>query len=91
MLIFGQRHLRRVLAEYSAHYNTGGRIERCSCVHRARDRLPPSPSTARSGDDRSSAGSSTSIRRRPETDRSDTVAGFWNLTAGRLREALDTL
>lgn len=33
----------------------------------ARNRLPPRPSTARSSDDRSSAGSSTSIRWRPET------------------------
>jgi hypothetical protein len=33
----------------------------------ARNRLPPRPSTARSSDDRSSAGSSVSIRRRPET------------------------
>ena len=55
MLIFGERHLRRVLAEYTAHYNSSGRIERCSYVHHARNRLSPSQSTAGSGVDRSSA------------------------------------
>src|SRR6187399_838506 len=28
MLIFDKRHLRRVLAEYAAHYNTGRRVGR---------------------------------------------------------------
>jgi putative transposase len=36
MLIFGERHLRRVLAEYSAHYNTGR-------PHRALQLRPPRP------------------------------------------------
>src|SRR6201989_2541291 len=56
MLIFGERPLRRTLAVYAAHYNAGDRIERCSCVHRARKRLSPSRATAVSGVDRSSAG-----------------------------------
>jgi putative transposase len=34
MLIFGERHLRRVLAEYSAHYNS-------QRPHRARHLRPP--------------------------------------------------
>jgi putative transposase len=63
MLIFGERHLRRVLTTYAAHYNT----QPDSFVHRARTRLSPSRSTARSGVDRSSAGSSTSTNPRPET------------------------
>ena len=55
-LIFGERHLSRVLAAYAAQQTPGGRIERCSCVRRARSRLPPSRATAGSGVDRSSAG-----------------------------------
>jgi hypothetical protein len=39
MLIFGQRHLRRVLAEYVRHYNE-------SRPHRALDLSPPRPPTA---------------------------------------------
>jgi hypothetical protein len=35
MLIFGERHLRRVLAEYSDATTSGGRIERCTCAHHA--------------------------------------------------------
>ena len=42
MLIFGERHLRRVLDTYAAHYTRSGRIEPSSCVHRARGRLSPS-------------------------------------------------
>jgi putative transposase len=36
VLIFGERHLRRVLAEYSAHYNT-------QRPHRAQQLRPPRP------------------------------------------------
>ncbi|MEP7178342.1 MAG: integrase core domain-containing protein [Pseudonocardiales bacterium] len=36
MLIFGQRHLRRVLAEYVSHYNQ-------QRPHRGRGLRPPSP------------------------------------------------
>jgi hypothetical protein len=36
MLIFGERHLRRVLAEYAAHYNTRR-------PHRAMQLRPPRP------------------------------------------------
>jgi putative transposase len=36
MLIFGQRHLRRVLAEYASHYNH-------QRPHRGRELRPPSP------------------------------------------------
>jgi hypothetical protein len=44
-----------------------GRIERCSCVHRARNRLSPSRFTAGFDVDRSSAACSTSTNPRPET------------------------
>jgi hypothetical protein len=44
MLIFGERHLRSVLARYSVHYNRQRRIERCSYVRRVRNRLSPSRS-----------------------------------------------
>ena len=63
MLIFGERHLRWVLAEYSAHYNGQRRsIERCSCVRHALNRPSSSRSTADSGVGQSSAASSTSTR-----------------------------
>ena len=55
MLIFGERHLRRVLAATPRTTTRSGRIERCSCVRRARNRLSPSRSTAGSDVDRSSA------------------------------------
>jgi putative transposase len=41
MLIFGARHLQKVLATYAAHYNTQRPHRRRSCVHRARNRLSP--------------------------------------------------
>src|SRR5215207_6085452 len=45
-----------------------GRIERCSCVHRARTHLSPNWLTVGSDVNRSSAGSSTSTNEpRPET------------------------
>ena len=55
MLIFGERHLRRVLAEYTVITAGGDRIDRCSCIRRARTRLFPSRSAAGSGGGRSSA------------------------------------
>ena len=57
MLIFGERHLRSVLAQYSAHYNTtaSAPTELYSYVRHARKRPSRSRSTARSGVDRSSA------------------------------------
>jgi transposase InsO family protein len=39
MLIFGERHLRKLLAEYSAHYNT-------QRPHRAQQLRPPRPEQA---------------------------------------------
>ena len=56
MLIFGERHLRRVLAEYTAHFNTQRHTEPSNCSHRARDRLCPSRFWAGSDVDQSSAG-----------------------------------
>jgi Integrase core domain len=66
MLIFGERHLRRVLTVYAAHYNTAR-------PHRALRLRPPRPASrvpepvrGMSGVDRSWAGWSTSTRRRHE-------------------------
>jgi hypothetical protein len=67
MLVFGERYLRRTLAPTRLSTTRGGRIERCSCVHRARNRLSPSRLMAGSGVDRSSAASSTSTKPQPET------------------------
>ncbi len=67
MLIFGERHLRRVLAAYAAHYNAQRHTERCNYIHHAQHRLSPSRFTARSGVDPSSAASSTSTNPPPET------------------------
>ena len=62
MLIFGERHLHRVLAGYAAHYNTAR-------PHRALQLRPPRPTSpvaepvrGGSGVDRSWAASSTSTR-----------------------------
>jgi hypothetical protein len=68
MLIFGERHLRRVLAEYARHYN-GRRPHRSRYLHPPRPTIPPSASPA-SG---SNAGPSSAVlstntsklRRRP--------------------------
>jgi hypothetical protein len=55
MPIFGERHLRRVLAVYADHYKHGGRIARCGCSRRAQHRRSLSRFMAGSGVDRSSA------------------------------------
>ena len=55
MLIFGERHLRRALAAYAAHYNTRRPLERCDYDHHARTHLSPSQSAAGSGGGPSSA------------------------------------
>jgi putative transposase len=85
MLIFGERHLRRVLAQYEAHYN--GRRP-----HRGRQLRPPVPdhpvadlSQVRVKRRLVLAASSTNMsgpRRKP---RSTTVAQFWNPTGIRYR------
>jgi putative transposase len=93
MLIFGERHLRMVLAEYEAHYN--GRRP-----HRGRQLRPPRPdhppvTSPRSGSSvgPSSAASSTNMsgpRRSPGQDRwpsSETLQGstlpHWHLCSSR--------
>ena len=55
MLIFGEPHLRRVLAAYAAITTGGGRIDRWIHVRRARMRLSMSRSAAGFGVGRSSA------------------------------------
>jgi transposase InsO family protein len=67
MLIFGERHLRRVLLYTSRITTPCGRIGRCGCGHRARACECPSRLMAGSGVDRSWVGLSTSTRRQPET------------------------
>ncbi len=52
-LIFGKRHLRRILAEYEAHYNGRRLIAAASSAHRGPTTHPPT--SPRSG---SSAGPS---------------------------------
>src|SRR3954451_6297316 len=49
MLIFGERHLRRVLAEYTAHYNTQRPHRALQLRLRARNRRSPSRLWAGSG------------------------------------------
>jgi len=66
MLLFGERHLRQVLAGYAAHYNTARPHRRCGCGRRGQHRRFPSWLMAGSGVDQSWAGSSTSTRRQPE-------------------------
>ncbi len=67
MLIFGERHLRRVLAVYVAHYNAR-RPHRALRLRPPRPTSPvPEPVRAGSGVDRSWVGSSTSTRQQLET------------------------
>jgi hypothetical protein len=54
MLIFGERHLRRVFPCMPRTTTRSARIERYSCARPARNRLSPSRSAARSGVDQSS-------------------------------------
>jgi len=79
MLIFTQRHLRRVLAEYACHYNQHR-------PHRGQGLRPPSPvrparptRQRRSSATRSSEASSTNITSRPSRPRTRRTR-FWNPT-----------
>jgi transposase InsO family protein len=66
MSIFGERHLRQVLAAYAAHYNAR-RPHRALRLPPPRPTSPvPSPSMTGSVVDRSWAASSTSMRRQPD-------------------------
>jgi hypothetical protein len=67
MLIFGERHLRRVLAVYASHCNAQRPHRALRLRRRARHRRFPRWFMAGSGVDRSWAGSSTSTRLQPET------------------------
>jgi len=84
MLIFGERHLRTILAEYQTHYN--GRRP-----HRSRELRPPRPGHPAGGL------SQNRIRRRPvlsglpneyeraaQKPRSRPAAEFWNPTGRKL-------
>jgi hypothetical protein len=90
MLIFGERHLRRVLAEYAAHYNMQLR------PHRALQLRPPRPGSpvprqpmARSSADRSSAACSTSTNPQPEATEPFPVAVLGG--AGRHAEDMEMI
>jgi hypothetical protein len=44
MLLYNEQHLRRVLARYAVHHNTGGPTEHCSFAHPPTTRTSsPSP------------------------------------------------
>jgi putative transposase len=79
MLIFGARHLRKVLAEYARHYN--GRRP-----HRGRRLRPPRPdhpvlASPRSGSGAGSSSAASSANMSgPRRSRSGPVAEFWNPT-----------
>jgi hypothetical protein len=62
MLIFGERHLRMILAEYEAHYN-GRRPHRSRELRRRgpTTRLPTSPRSGSSADPSSAASSTNTI------------------------------
>jgi hypothetical protein len=59
MLIFGERHLRAVMAEYETHYNGRRPIAAASCAPRGLTISPPISPRSGSGDGPSSAASST--------------------------------
>ena len=56
ILIFGERHLRTVLARYSAHYTGGGHIEPCGYSRQAQIIPLPTLTSTGSGADRCWAG-----------------------------------
>ena len=72
MLIFSERHLRSILAEYEAHYN--GRRP-----HRSRQLHPPRP------DHPAADLSQERIKRRPISADSSTNTSGLHKTAGQLR------
>jgi Integrase core domain/IPT/TIG domain len=72
MLIFGERHLRLVLADYAAHYNGGDPIAAACSARPGPTTLSPTSPTSGSSAGPSSAASSTSMsepHRRPGQDR----------------------
>jgi putative transposase len=72
MLIFGQRHLRTILAQYEAHYNGRRPIAADSSTRPGPTILSPTSPRNGSCADLSSAASSTSTsepRKRPRQDR----------------------
>jgi transposase InsO family protein len=80
MLIFGERHLRNVLAEYEAHYN-GRRPHRSRQLRPPRpDHPPPTSPRSGSGAAPSSAASSTNTNRLRRRPGQDPMAEFWNPT-----------
>jgi putative transposase len=81
MLIFGERHLRSVLADYARHYNGRRPTAAASCTRLGLTIPPPISPGSGSGDGPSSAAFSTNMnepRRRPVQL---PLAGFWNPTA----------
>jgi len=80
MLIFGEQHLRSVLAEYARHYD-GRRPHRSRQLRPSRPTtpLPTSPSSGSSAS-RSSAALSTNTSEPRRGPRSRPVAEFWNPT-----------
>jgi hypothetical protein len=66
LLIFGQRHLRTILAQYEAHYN-GRRPHRSRQLHRpGRTTLPPTSPRSGSSAGPSLAASSANMSEPPE-------------------------
>jgi hypothetical protein len=72
MLIFGERHMRMILAEYEAHYTDGDPIAAASSAHRGPTTHPPTSPRSGSSAGPSSAASSTNTsesHRSPGQDR----------------------
>jgi hypothetical protein len=79
MLIFSQRHLRLVLAQYEAHYTGGGPIAAASSARPVLTTLPPtSPGRGSSAGPYSAASSASTSE--PHRVRSGPMAEFWNPT-----------
>jgi hypothetical protein len=82
MLIFGERHLRTVLAHYVTHYNRRRPIAAATSARPGP--ITHSPTCPTNG---SSAGPSSEPHQRIRTSRinatSGLMAGFWNPTSGR--------
>ena len=91
MLIFGERHLRIVLAEYEAHYNGRRPIAAASSTRPCPITLSRTCLRNASSAGPSSAASSTSTGEPHRTPMSGPVAEFWNPTGGTVSSSCHRL
>ena len=87
MLIFGERHLRTILAQYAAHYNGRRPLAAVSSARRGPITLLRTSPRSGSSVGLSSAASSTSTSGPHKSPGQGSIAEFWNPSAPRARRA----